>query len=46
MHAIALGINGLFYLVALLSFPWARSRVASVVPLTIPEQPSELAATV
>jgi hypothetical protein len=39
---IAMGV----YLTALLAFAWARSRVASVVPRTIPEQPSELAATV
>jgi hypothetical protein len=39
---IAMGV----YLLALLALAWARSRVASVAPRTIPEQPSELAATV
>ena len=38
---IAMGV----YLMALLAFAWARSRVASIVPRTIPEQPSELAVT-
>jgi hypothetical protein len=38
---IAMGV----YLTALLAFARARSRVASIVPRTIPEQPSELAAT-
>jgi spermidine synthase len=35
---IAMGV----YLIALVSFAWARSRVASVVSRAIPEQPSEL----
>jgi hypothetical protein len=38
---IAMGV----YLMALLAFAWARSRVASTVPRTIPEQPSELVVT-
>jgi spermidine synthase len=39
---IAMGV----YLTALLAFARARTRVASVVPRTIPEQPSGLAVTV
>jgi spermidine synthase len=38
---IAMGV----YLMALLAFAWARSRVASVVSPAIPEQPSEVALT-
>ncbi len=38
---VAMGV----YLMALLAFAWARSRVASIVPRTIPEHPSELAVT-
>jgi hypothetical protein len=47
-----LGFNAVFliamgvYSMALLAFAWARSRVASAVPRTIPEQPSELALSV
>jgi hypothetical protein len=39
---IAMGV----YLLALLALAWAPSRVASIVPHTIPEQPFELPATV
>ena len=42
LFLIAIGV----YLLALLALAWARSRVASIVPHTIPEQPFELAATV
>jgi hypothetical protein len=38
---IAMGV----YVMALLAFAWARSRVASIVHRVVPEQPSELALT-